>query len=94
MTAEGKTDTCALLDGGFRQETGNNRVAGQITIDQDELRAGSYYWTRHTGSDDVEVVLVSNIFGSDKEYWTVAVMGSEQHHSLSEFSFLIRLIKP
>jgi hypothetical protein len=69
-------------------------VEGQITIDQDELRAGSYYWARRTGSDDVEVVQVSDIFGSAKEYWTVAVMGSEQHHSLSEFSFLIRLIKP
>lgn len=69
-------------------------MATQITIDDDELRAGSYYWAHRLGADDVEVVQVSDIFGSDREYWTVAVMGSDQHHSLSEFAFLIRLIKP
>jgi len=69
-------------------------VTRQITIDSEDLRPGSYYWAQRSGSDDVEIVQVSNIFGSDREYWTVAVMSSDQHYTVSEFAFLIRLIKP
>lgn len=65
-----------------------------MTIDHEELRAGAYYWARRTGADEAEVVQVSDIFGRDRDYWTIAVMGSDQHHSLSEFAFLIRLIRP
>lgn len=93
LTVKQKFDRCAFLNVDL-DSTGNHRVAGQIAIEHDDLRAGSYSWARRTGSDDVEVVQVSDIFGSHKDYWTVAVMGSEQHHSLPEFSFLIRLIKP
>jgi hypothetical protein len=69
-------------------------VIDGITVEQEELRAGANYWARRAGADDSEVVQVSDIFGRDRDYWTVAVIGSDQHYSLSEFAFLIRLIKP
>lgn len=65
-----------------------------ITIDHEDLRAGSYYWARNHESDETEIVQVSDIFGSAKEYWTVATIGSDQHRSLKEFDFLIRLLRP
>ncbi|WP_246690962.1 hypothetical protein [Neorhizobium alkalisoli] len=65
-----------------------------ITIDHEDLRVGSYYWARSHGSDETEIVQVSDIFGSAREYWTVATIGSDQHRNLKEFDFLIRLLKP
>jgi len=69
-------------------------LSGAITIDHEDLRAGSYYWARSSESNEAEIVQVSDIFGSAKEYWTVATIGSDQHRSLNEFDFLIRLLKP
>lgn len=69
-------------------------MAEPNTIDHDELRPGSYYWARRCGAQDAEVVQVSDVFGQGRQFWSVAVMGSDQHHSLSEFSFLIRLDEP
>jgi hypothetical protein len=69
-------------------------VATEITIDPNDLRVGSYYWARPNQGEDLEIVQVSDVFGSDREYWTVAVMGSDQHRSLKDFEFLIRLMRP
>lgn len=69
-------------------------MALELLIDHEDLRPGSYYWARRCNEEDAEIVQVSNVFGSDREYWTVAVMGSDQHRSLKEFVFLIRLMKP
>lgn len=69
-------------------------LKSEISIDEDELRAGSYYWARRMDGPEIEIVLVTDVFGSDREYWSVAVMGSDQHHSLREFKFFIRLMKP
>jgi hypothetical protein len=66
----------------------------EISIEEGELRAGTYYWARRTGGTETEIVLVTDIFGSDREYWSVATMGTDQHHSLREFKFLIRLMRP
>lgn len=65
-----------------------------ISIDEAELRAGSYYWARRIDGAEIEVVLVTNVFGPEREYWSVATMGSDQHYSLREFEFLIKLMKP
>lgn len=65
-----------------------------MTIDHEDLRAGSYYWARSKGSDETEIVQVSDVFGSSREYWTVATIGSYEHRSLNDFDFLIRLLKP
>lgn len=70
------------------------RVIDLIAIDYEDLRAGSYYWARRSTEDNAEVVQVSDVFGQDRQYWSVAVIGSDQHHSLSEFIFLIRLFRP
>lgn len=69
-------------------------VIDQIAIDHEDLRAGSYYWALRSSEDDAEVVQVSDVFGRDRQYWSVAVVGSDQHHSLSEFIFLIKLSRP
>lgn len=71
-----------------------NHVIDQIAIDHEDLRAGSYYWARRSSEDKAEVVQVSDVFGQERQYWSVAVVGSDQHHSLSEFTFLIKLIRP
>lgn len=76
------------------KDKGGNLVAEPNPIDQDELRPGSYYWARRCGAQDAEVVQISDVFGQERQFWSVAVMGSDQHHSLSEFSFLIRLDEP
>jgi hypothetical protein len=50
-------------------------------IAHDELLPNTYYWARETSiSRDLaesEVVLVSTVFGSAPEYWTVATIGSD-----------------
>jgi hypothetical protein len=67
-------------------------------IAHDELLPNTYYWARETSiSRDLaesEVVLVSTVFGSAPEYWTVATMGSDQHREISDFTYLERLVSP
>lgn len=67
---------------------------GEISIEEDDLRAGTYYWARRVDGTALEIVQVTDIFGSGREFWSVATIGSDQHHSLREFKFLIRLMKP
>lgn len=65
-----------------------------ISIDPENLRVGSFYWARRAGADDAEIVQVTDVFGAAREYWSIAVMGSDQHYSPRDFDFLIRLMKP
>jgi len=70
-------------------------VARQYTIDPADLRVGCYYWARPIErEEELQIVQVSDVFGSEREYWSVAIMGSDQHRSLEEFDFLIRLMRP
>lgn len=54
------------------------------------LVPGALYWARSPKHFDgnVTVVQVSTIFGDDPDYWTLAVIGSDQHFMPSEFEIL------
>ncbi|MBB3319340.1 MULTISPECIES: hypothetical protein [unclassified Rhizobium] len=59
------------------------------------LVPGAFYWARSTGNAEGKptVVQVSTVFGEDPEYWTFAVVGSEQHHMIGDFE-IISLVEP
>jgi hypothetical protein len=64
-------------------------------IDIKDLEPDRYYWIRKNGADaDIEIGRVSTIFGKDREYWTVVTIGSEAHHMLYDFEFLIEIEPP
>ncbi len=56
------------------------------------LEPGAYYWAvaRQPEAQPV-VVQVSTVFGEDREYWTLALVGSDQHKMPEEFSILARI---
>jgi hypothetical protein len=54
-----------------------------------------FYWARsnkHAGGRTT-IVQVSTIFGQDPDFWTLAVLGSEQHHMIGDFE-IIALVEP
>jgi hypothetical protein len=58
----------------------------------DDLVAEQFYWARQQSGTDAErelqIVRVSSIFGSTREFLTVATVGSDQHYALDEFDFV------
>ncbi|MET3858440.1 hypothetical protein [Rhizobium sp. OAE497] len=56
-------------------------------MDRPELETEKFYWARRRGSSRTEIVMVSSLFGGEREFWTVAVMGSESHAMLDNFEF-------
>ncbi|MBD9454684.1 hypothetical protein IB244_24625 [Rhizobium sp. RHZ02] len=55
----------------------------------------AFYWARsdrHTGGRTT-IVQVSTIFGEDPDFWTLALVGSDQHHMISDFE-IIALVEP
>ena len=52
------------------------------------LEPDTLYWARRTGSQSLEVVMISKIFGDGRDFWSVAVIGSDQHYTLDEFEFV------
>lgn len=64
-----------------------------MPINKELLQAESYYWARRENGDEPEIVQISSIFGEGPDYMTVAVMGSDQHHSLGDFEFMAEIIR-
>lgn len=60
----------------------------------DELVPDAYYWAALKGSDDLQIVQVSTVFGRQPHHLTVAVMSSEQHYSLEDFDFHALIMPP
>jgi hypothetical protein len=54
-----------------------------------------FYWARSSRYADgrTTIVQVSTIFGEDPDFWTLAVVGSEQHHMIGDFE-VIALVEP
>ena len=54
------------------------------------LVPGQLYWARSSKHFDGKITIVemSSVFGKDPHYWTVAVMGSDQHHMPGDFEFI------
>ncbi|MFS2152683.1 hypothetical protein [Rhizobium sp. Rhizsp42] len=55
----------------------------------------AFYWARSDKHTDgrTTIAQVSTIFGEDPDFWTLAVLGSDQHHMISDFE-LIALVEP
>lgn len=72
------------------------------SIGVEALEAGEFYWAcrkvDHGGAKatdrKIEVVQVSTVFGSAAEFWTVAIMGSDEHFDLDAFEFFYRVPSP
>jgi hypothetical protein len=72
----------------------------QISIEQ--LQANAFYWARRKPTHnlqilepvDLEVVRISTVFGSAREFWTVAVPGTDEHFDLEAYEFLHRVPAP
>ncbi len=67
-------------------------------ISHDDLQPHTYYWAREKKASgdaaELEIVLISTVFGLAPEYWTVATMGSDQHRSISNFTYLGKIPPP
>ena len=72
------------------------------TISIEQLQPNHFYWARRLPAkgvrafdpNDIEVVQVSTVFGAVSEFWTVAVMGSDEHFDLASFEFLHKVPAP
>lgn len=72
------------------------------TIGIDQLEPNRFYWARRLAPEgaavsepnDIEVVQISTVFGSAQEFWTVAVMASDEHFDLSAFEFFHKVPSP
>ena len=72
------------------------------TIGINQLEPNRFYWARRlpvegatvVEASDIEVVQVSTVFGVTSEFWTVAVMGSDEHFDLASFEFLHKVPSP
>ncbi|MBO9198341.1 hypothetical protein J5277_29895 [Rhizobium sp. 16-449-1b] len=55
----------------------------------------AFYWARSDKHTDgrTTIVQVSTILGEDPDFWTLAVLGSDQHHMISDFE-LVALVEP
>lgn len=62
-----------------------------MPISREKLVPDAYYWARRESGDDIEIVQISTIFGDGPDYMTVAVMGSDQHHSPGAFEFIAQV---
>jgi hypothetical protein len=63
-------------------------------LKMNDLVAEQLYWARRKSSADddrPEVVQISTVFGSSRDYWSVAMLGTDQHYSVNEFIFLARI---
>ena len=56
---------------------------------------GAFYWATSDKYADGEttVVQVSTVFGTEPEYWTLAVLGSDQHFMVADFE-IIAIVEP
>jgi hypothetical protein len=62
------------------------------------IKPPNCYWARRKTQEgeapEFEIVQVSDVFGAAPDYWSVAVLGSDQHRSLGEFDFIMKITAP
>lgn len=72
----------------------------QISIDQ--LQANQFYWARRkelgralvSEPSDIEIIKISTVFGTAREYWAVAVAGTDEHFDLEAYEYLHKVSAP
>ncbi|TAU38056.1 hypothetical protein ELH27_34320 [Rhizobium leguminosarum] len=55
----------------------------------------AFYWARPLKQSDgrLTVVQISTVFGVDQDYWTLAVLGSDQHQMIGDYE-IVALAEP
>ena len=64
------------------------------SIATDDLRQDAFYWARKPSDEVFEIVQVSAVFGTAREFLTAAVIGTEEHFALEEFEFYEEILLP
>ncbi|WFR97616.1 hypothetical protein [Rhizobium tumorigenes] len=72
------------------------------TISIERLEHNQSYWARRLPVEGMpafypngmEIVQVSTVFGAASEFWTVAVIGSDEHVDLASFEFFPKVPAP
>jgi hypothetical protein len=72
------------------------------TIAIEQLEPNRFYWARRLpvagvsaiDTGDIEVVQVSTVFGATPEFWTVAVIGSDEYFDMAAFEFFHKVPSP
>ncbi|NKN00863.1 hypothetical protein [Rhizobium leguminosarum] len=56
----------------------------------------AFYWARplKQGDGRLIVVQVSTVFGADPDYWTLAVLGSDQHQMIGDYEIVALAVPP
>jgi hypothetical protein len=65
-----------------------------MTINVDELQPGRIYWAEQLDGNELVLVQISDVFGAEREYWSVARFGTDQHFAIEDFSFCEELAQP
>lgn len=60
----------------------------------DDLRQDAFYWARKASDEAFEIVQVSAVFGTAREFLTAAVIGTDAHLNLEEFEFYEEILPP
>ncbi|MGV4797364.1 hypothetical protein [Rhizobium sp. F40D2] len=64
-------------------------------LELSSLEPELFYWARRQEVGSVwEVVQISTVFGAARDYWTVARIGSDVHHMVDDYEFLVRIAMP
>lgn len=60
-----------------------------------KLDPAGFYWAKSSEYNDGEttIVQISTIFGEEPEYWTLAVLGSDQHHMIADFEIIAEVAR-
>jgi hypothetical protein len=72
------------------------------TIAVERLEANAFYWARRRPAHgapagepyDIEVVQISTVFGAASEFWTVAVIGTDEYFDLGAYDFFHKVPSP
>jgi len=59
------------------------------------LNPARFYWAKSSKYNDGEttIVQISTIFGDELDYWTLAVLGSDQHHMIADFDIIAEVTR-
>ncbi|MBY3321475.1 MULTISPECIES: hypothetical protein [Rhizobium] len=59
-------------------------------MSKSSLIPGAFYWASSADHFDgrLTVVQVSTVFGEDPDYWTLALVGTDQHAMIGDFEIL------
>lgn len=61
-----------------------------------KLEPECFYWATLKADREApaEVVRVSTIFGAEREYWSIARLGSDEHRMPADFEFVTKIVPP